>query len=311
MFLLLVLLAVLAVLVIGGRKTLKPLCHLLSVLLVLPSFLFAVACLVMQKATERTFFYFLDVIMSFVIAMYPWGTLVSLVCLALLLAAGCQARWRRLAAATTAVLAVGSAGVMCLVAGLPAKLGDEWFFLPGALGLLIAGALVAFPGAKMREFMLQYPGGLRIGAGMREEALADLRGQPGFRPRETGADGWAWYCLPALRDGSVAVAVELGFRDGTLQQISLYHDDPILYGPGAKDKEHVRAENTRTWLRAKGFPVGVYPWGEVWTSYDPRSDFGSGGVRYNHAACGRAPTLPTSVVMGQPPSTSAARRGWI
>lgn len=308
MFLLLVLIALCVVLVVGGRKTLKPLCHCLSVLLVLPSFLFAAACLVMQKATERTLFYFLDVIMSFIIAMFPWGTLVSLVCLALLLAAGCRASWRRLAAATVAALAVGSAAVMYFVANLPERSGDAWVFLPGALGLFIAGVLIVFPEGRTREFALQYPGGLRVGADLREDALADLRGQPGFRQRGTGTDGWTWYCLPTFRESSVAIAVELGFRDGVLHQISLYHDDPVVYGTGGQDKEHIRAENTRTWLRAKGFPVGVYSWGEVWTSYDPRSNFGGGGVRYNQPARGQTPALPASGVAGQFSPTNPARQ---
>ena len=299
MFLLLVLVAVCAVLVIGGRKTLQPLCHLLSILLLLPSFLFAAACLVMKEATNRTLFYFIDVIISFVVAMYPWGTLVLLVCLALLVAAGFHSRWRRLAASTVAALVIASAVVMHTIAGLPEKPDDWIFFIPGILSLLIAGGLFMASGRKAGEFTFQYPGGMRIGSGLHEEALAGLLGQPGFERREKGGAGWVWYHLPALQEGAVTIDIELGFHDGALQQISLFQDDPALYGTGDRtgqeNKEQLRAENTRSWLRARGFPVGHYAWGEVWAAYDPRSNFGSGGVRYSREARRPAPARSPEV----------------
>ncbi len=284
---------VFAGLVIGGRKTLQPLFHLLSVLLLLPSFLFACACLVLQAVTTRgSLFGFFDAIFSFVAAMYPWGTIVMLVGFAVLLAAGFRARWRRAAAGVVLALLLGSAAVMHWLAGMPDDPGQWWFFVPGLLSLLIAGGLLAVARPTAGPFVLQWPGGPRIDRDLREEALAAFRGQPGFRLREAGAAGWTWCHLPTFQDGPTPIDLELGFQDGTLRQISLFHDEPTLYGADEAaqptNREHLRAEKTRVWLRSKGFPVGSYPWGEVWANYDPRSDFGSGGVRYAIVADRRA-----------------------
>lgn len=306
MFLLVILVVVSAVLIHGGRKTLRPLFHLLSVLLVLPSVLFAGACLALRQAVAHdSVFGFFDAILSFVVVMYPWGTAVLLACLLTLVAAGFRARWRRTAAGAVIVLAVGSATVMHQVAGMPADADQCWLLFPGLLSVLIAGWLVFTRRPGSREFALRHPGGFCIDRYLREKTLREFQGRPGFARQPEGAAGWAWYTLPTFRDGALPLGVKLGFQRGALQQINLFHDDPALYGAtgetGPADKERLRASNTRDWLRAKGFPVGSYPWGEVWVGYDPRSDFGSGGVRYTPSATpGPADVTPDPAVLPSP-----------
>lgn len=117
----------------------RMLLHLLSVLLVLPSFLFASACLMLKRAfTRGSFWAFLDTIFSFLVVMLPWGMAVMIVGFLTLVAAGFSAEWRHAAAGAVIGLAVGSAAIMHRIAAL--KEWDQvWFYVPGLASALIAG----------------------------------------------------------------------------------------------------------------------------------------------------------------------------
>jgi hypothetical protein len=135
----------------------------------------------------------------------------------------------------------------------------------------------------VREFELKYPSGLYIHRGFKEIEIEQFLDMLEITVRDLGT-GWVWYRLPTFVDGGVGIGTELGFNCGNLQEITLFHDDPAIYGADWNDwsetKEKLRAENTLCWLQRRGFDPGQYHWGEVWSYYDTKSRFGSGGVRY-------------------------------
>ncbi|MFD1700084.1 hypothetical protein ACFSB1_12160 [Halopseudomonas phragmitis] len=134
----------------------------------------------------------------------------------------------------------------------------------------------------MSDFELNYPGGPYIHRGLKEQELREFLGRLDINVRDVGT-GWVWYRLPTFFDGELGIGIELGFSQGNLRELTLFHDDPV-YGKSwndwSEEKEQLRAETTRSWLQAKGFQTGNHSWGEVWSYYDAKSGFGSGGVRY-------------------------------
>lgn len=135
-------------------------------------------------------------------------------------------------------------------------------------------------------FELLHPQGLRIARGLGAKQLVGDHAALIERCSEPG-DGWAMYRLHPWMDGGLCLGVDLMFRHGLLAECHLWHDDDALYGSSWDDwserKERQRARALRDWLAARGSPVGVYGWGEVWASYEPRRGFGGGGVRYADA----------------------------
>lgn len=135
----------------------------------------------------------------------------------------------------------------------------------------------------MSEFELNYPNGPHIQRGLAETALKEYLGRMELKVRDLGT-GWVWYRLPTFLDGSLSIGIELGFNQGHLKEITLFHDDPAIYGKDwsdwSEEKEKHRAEIIRSWLQSKGFQTGCHSWGEVWSYYDAKSGFGAGGVRY-------------------------------
>jgi hypothetical protein len=134
-----------------------------------------------------------------------------------------------------------------------------------------------------REFELHYPDGPHIHRGLTEATMRRFASHLEIKIRDVGT-GWVWYRLPTFLDGTLGIGVDLGFNHGRLEQLTLFHDDPAIYGEDWSDcsekEEKLRAETTHSWLRAKGFQIGRHSWGEVWSHYDAKSGFGAGGVRY-------------------------------
>lgn len=133
------------------------------------------------------------------------------------------------------------------------------------------------------KFSVEYPGGLHVCRDLTEARLREFVASFGVRGRDVGT-GWVWYRLPSFLDGALNIGMQLGFNRGSLREMTIFHDAPDIFGNDWNDwsaeKEQLRAENTRAWFEQKGFPVGQYPWGEVWSCFDTKSGFGSGGVRY-------------------------------
>ncbi|RPJ56109.1 MAG: hypothetical protein EHM12_10815 [Dehalococcoidia bacterium] len=99
--------------------------------------------------------------------------------------------------------------------------------------------------------------------------------------------GWIWYRLPDWVQGSLIIGVELAFHNGTLESIHFYprgeseSDEIDSWKDLSEEKERLRAEAAASWLRARGFPLGRYKWGEVWAGYDAKGAVGLGLVRYS------------------------------
>lgn len=132
------------------------------------------------------------------------------------------------------------------------------------------------------EFELQHPAGIRISRSLTEQALlASLSGVEDSRI-DMGT-GWVWYRLPLFPDGTTVISVSLAFHLGRLEMIQLTDTDKA-YGAGwdhwSEAGERDRAESTSRWLTAKGFPPGVYRWGEIGCTFDPKGGFGSATVRF-------------------------------
>lgn len=134
----------------------------------------------------------------------------------------------------------------------------------------------------MKEFSLNYPGGVAIARGLTEQAL--VAAVPNAKKRDMNT-GWVWYSFPALSDEGMVVGISLAFFNGTLREMSCAHSDSALYGSSwnewSREKEELRVRNTTAWLKKKGYSLGTFPWGQVWASFDEKGGFGSGGVRYS------------------------------
>lgn len=115
--------------------------QVLSLVLGLPSFLFALACLVLRRAVARgSLFGFLDTILCFLAVMLPWGLGVLGLFLILFAVLCCTAECHRTASGLTLVMAAGSAAVMYRVARLRGA-DQTWFYVPGLLSALLSSWL--------------------------------------------------------------------------------------------------------------------------------------------------------------------------
>lgn len=141
--------------------------------------------------------------------------------------------------------------------------------------------------AMAAPFELLHPQGLRIARGLSSAQLLHAHAALVETSSEPGA-GWATHRLHPWMDGGLRLGVELMFHHGLLAECHLWRDDGATCAGSwegwSERKERQRARALRDWLAARGSPVGVYAWGEIWAQYEPRSGFGGGGVRYADAA---------------------------
>lgn len=130
------------------------------------------------------------------------------------------------------------------------------------------------------SFTLSHPGGLRIHAGMSE---SEARTASPYLPRDMKT-GYVWYYLGEATIEGDPISISLCFFRGKLCSISLSVRDPRFgsnWSDWSPDKERERAAATSAWLARIGFPVGRYPWGEVWAGLDERGGGGSGSIRFS------------------------------
>lgn len=134
----------------------------------------------------------------------------------------------------------------------------------------------------MKEFTLSYPGGLTIARGLTQRTLLAYLPNP---PKSDMKTGWVWYSLPVFHDEGMSIGISLGFFNGSLRELSCAQRDAELYGAGWNDwsrrKEERRAKNTAAWLKKKGYDLGQFSWGQVWSSFDEKAGIGYVGVRYS------------------------------
>jgi hypothetical protein len=132
----------------------RPLLHLLSVILVLPGVALAgfVTILGHAIATQSLLGFFGD-LLAVLMWLVPWGLLVFFGTLLALVLGALSTRFRWLAALCVAVLAIASTVVvLALTAHASFSIEEFWFFVPAIISALIALWLVVteFPRTKNR-----------------------------------------------------------------------------------------------------------------------------------------------------------------
>lgn len=119
----------------------RPFLYFLSLVLALPGIGLAVAFLILGRAiATQSLPGFLGALLEITVWLIPWGLLAGLAAFVVLVIAGVTARFRWLASACVAVLAIGSSIVVLV---LTTAHGN---FSPGQLPFFIPAALSAFLG---------------------------------------------------------------------------------------------------------------------------------------------------------------------
>ena len=135
----------------------------------------------------------------------------------------------------------------------------------------------------MREFEFQFPDGPLINRELLESTVSELQKSLNLQ-RQDMKTGWVWYRFPPCLNEDMTLAISLAFSNGVLRQVNIAHNDGALYGDSwndwSEEREKLRVKNTVAWFTKQGYSLGIFPWGEIWASYDPKGGFGSGGVRY-------------------------------
>jgi len=143
----------------SGRLTLryatkmKPLLHLLSIVLVLPGVALASAFVILGHAiATQSLLGFLGELLAVALWLVPWGLLAACAALLALVLGGLSARFRWLAALCVAILAIGSSVVVfALTAHAGFSTGQLWFFVPAVISASVGLwlAVTEFPGKRM------------------------------------------------------------------------------------------------------------------------------------------------------------------
>jgi len=114
----------------------RALLYLLSLALALPGIALAAAFLILGNAiAARSLFGFLGVLLDTFLWLFPWGVLALVAAFVVLLVGGVTARFRWLASACVATLAIGSSLVVLWldVAHGNFSPGQSLFFVPGLI----------------------------------------------------------------------------------------------------------------------------------------------------------------------------------
>lgn len=128
-------------------------------------------------------------------------------------------------------------------------------------------------------FHFDHPCGLRVSRDLPESQVLSVEGVQTHDMRT----GYVWYRLPVVTSEGESISISLGYHLGHLDFLWIRVTDGNLepnWSEWSEDKEHAVAQRTAVWLAARGYPLGSYNWGEIWSHYDPKSGMGSGGVRY-------------------------------
>ena len=132
----------------------------------------------------------------------------------------------------------------------------------------------------MKPFELEIKDGVVISSDLKEK---DLQLLEGIEKRDMG-NGYVWHSFSSSVSGSGHMAVQLCFLNGTLDSVHCALIDPDKYGKDwndwSEEKENQRAKDTEKWLRDIGYPVGNYPWGNIWAGFDAKGGTGSAIIRF-------------------------------
>jgi len=128
-------------------------------------------------------------------------------------------------------------------------------------------------------FVLEHPCGLRVERSLQESLVQQV---DGVSSRDMGT-GYVWYRLPLAEIAGRRISMSVCFHEHRLESLSLADVDPEFgtsWDDWSEAKEKARADATKRWLEAVGYPVGDYDWGVVWAGTDPKTGDGGGGVRF-------------------------------
>jgi len=119
----------------------RPLLHLLSIILVLPSVILASAFVILSRAiAAQSLLGMFGQLLADAVWLFPWGLLAAGTAILLLALGGFFVQTRRMAAACVAILGVGS--VVCILAITVRNSNFSWdqlpFFIPAILASCIA-----------------------------------------------------------------------------------------------------------------------------------------------------------------------------
>ena len=129
-----------------GEPPVRPLWHLFSILLVLPSVLLAAAFVILgREVAAQSLPGILLQLLADALFVFPWGLLAALVVLLLIAAGGFVAQTRRAAGLSVALLGIGSFVVVLatIVSHSRISLDDLPFFIPGIVAICIGLWLAA------------------------------------------------------------------------------------------------------------------------------------------------------------------------
>jgi hypothetical protein len=130
----------------------RPLLHLISIVLVLPGVAFASAFVILGHAiATRSLLGFLGELLAVTLWLVPWGLFAGFAALLALVLGGLSVRYRWLAALCIAILAIGSTiSVFVLTAHSGFSAAQLWFFAPGLISASVGLWLTAseFPRSK-------------------------------------------------------------------------------------------------------------------------------------------------------------------
>jgi hypothetical protein len=122
----------------------RTLLHLISIILLLPSLVFAVLFALISHATaQKSLVDFISQLLEDASNLLQWGLLVAVVSLILIAGAGFSARFRWLAGLVVALLAITSAVLLVSLGSDSVNSSNALFFLLGFVSLCI-GAWLAF-----------------------------------------------------------------------------------------------------------------------------------------------------------------------
>ncbi len=126
------------------HDSMRPLLHLLSLILVMPGVALAGAFAILDRAiATQSLLGFLGEMLAVFLWLMPWGALAICAALLALVLGGLSARFRWLAALCVVLLAVGST-VITLVLTAHAGFSAEqlWFFIPSVVAAALAAWLM-------------------------------------------------------------------------------------------------------------------------------------------------------------------------
>ena len=138
----------------------RPLLHLMSVVLVLPGVVLAAAILILGHAiATSSLFGFFGALLEVALWLIPWGILAAIAAVLALVASGFSVRFRWLAGIAVAAFAIGSSAVVLTLSARHDNFsaGQLMFFLPALIAASIGAWLAATERPRLRAVRATQP----------------------------------------------------------------------------------------------------------------------------------------------------------